>query len=1662
MKKESSEKAESFIGYGLILLGLFMASGHDISRIITCLLAGSLWLKQAFARRHLHHYHIALMFFVLAIASVGLIDQFPNTLLAGLGIIAILFLNWASSSARKHQYFQLVRACKNTQIILLFLSIGITILSQWHYSTPPLISAVYLIVLSLILVWRAHDDNQIKWLHIAMISFALVLPYLGCVDLETRSLQGNTLIFGIALLSSAWILLVKFSKHHLLKEARSSVLWLYGFLAVIAMISRVILERDAGLNPLWYLQFMDYGGPMLMTAILILTSYYSRSLLPAFMASIIAIILFPELKANFRATMELVGFGSGLGSVCCTALFVGFSFYLRKSVKLKSLGEGDRFMSNHSFPLLRHDHTLFTWPLMISSGFLLIKTGTYNLVRQIRFDDVSFKSALALMIMGAVILAISIYYRRHGKYWLLHLSWIYFLIGLILFSGQMGQAPHWSVIPIVLIATLQALFFISRHYLKNHDWLQKTILNPTQHALSLISSIASLMTIFALFSESSQLTLLPISLVCAAQLIWHGLRSKRTHFGLNLFLLAWAHILVLANGTTRALSFSLIYLLLVLIIHCLSETKAMLYDKFRPLLRPWLYASTLSSLVFTYFAFAQSLHHHFNNGLLFTHLYIIVGLLALLTRIHNSKFFALTLISLVYSIFHKQFSLDLLSPWHLSLLALAFTSMGLIYCCPYGSTSSGPAPNPVRDASLNWQLKSLWFRGSQPIRWLQSLSIEWLFTPALVLVILTEFAHLSSDFRNSGIQIFSSLIACACFTLIGHFNKRPQLFGGSLLFLGLTNIHFFRVFCGDFLRANGLSENHLIALGLGLTLVMLSGLKKAISLPSLKHYFNRAGLIIAMGLLVILMTNYFTAHKLENITYLRFLISGIMALVAALYFRNISRFHLNDQDARLCETFYHAGLSIAFWCATLILPFMRQPATALFALALPALYFYVRAEFSFQLKESSLYKGSASTLCYLLLALYACRPFFQMILFPDQVINSDFFHTNAPLIFLIGLILFRLKAFGCKTWTAFYGGLALVLGAYFSIAAFPRLSPFTHQVNAAWLAVLSAHFWIVINHARSPIKSFMQSFASLNDKQWNILRLSWGHCLFVASQLVVAMVLFQYDQFNLAFAPLLVGAGTIALHLGLIRNSKFYLKFAGLQFFIALHTGYVIDSYLPNQSIIWVILIIWGAVLLIHNYSMGKVDSVRVRKLSIDFMLTSVINLLYISPFSSDGLIALAVIALFAGLIPVTSTSLKSWSQKTACHLLISMPAILSFCYFFDKPVSPVSTSTATCFTLFLIVLALYYFKYLIHRPEVSSSEPRFYDLLNQWISLNQIELFTLYLWATSIAALSIVISSYNEALSVPNLILCLLLSGGLAASWFQAGQLLKSQRSFRMMLLFGFGLFAIIRHQLIYTSELWSVQYDIWFCLIIALIISGAKAYIAKLQEELQVPLLSCLFLLPCFSLSWTIYHNLSMDSILMILGIHSLIFSFMGAGNKKSIYNFMAVIGFVAFTIIALINKVDIQTTHVYILPTGIGVLALLQLFHDQVEAETRQVIRLITLVIMVATCAYYALIANPHSIGFNITMLGLCLAAMLFGSFFKIRLYLTLGFAGLMVNLASIIFRAVADMDKGARITIMGTSILIIGGALVFGALYYKTHQEKISVRIQKLRAAFGVWE
>jgi hypothetical protein len=92
----------------------------------------------------------------------------------------------------------------------------------------------------------------------------------------------------------------------------------------------------------------------------------------------------------------------------------------------------------------------------------------------------------------------------------------------------------------------------------------------------------------------------------------------------------------------------------------------------------------------------------------------------------------------------------------------------------------------------------------------------------------------------------------------------------------------------------------------------------------------------------------------------------------------------------------------------------------------------------------------------------------------------------------------------------------------------------------------------------------------------------------------------------------------------------------------------------------------------------------------------------------------------------------------------------------------------------------------------------------------------------------------------------------------------------------------------------------------------------------------------------------------------------------------------------------------------------------------------------------------------------MIILCLMAMGLGSVLRIRLCLALGFAGLMVDLVSLLYKVLVLMERSARMTVVGSLVLLLGAALVFGATYYKTNKARTDALLDQCRLKLAQWQ
>ena len=129
---------------------------------------------------------------------------------------------------------------------------------------------------------------------------------------------------------------------------------------------------------------------------------------------------------------------------------------------------------------------------------------------------------------------------------------------------------------------------------------------------------------------------------------------------------------------------------------------------------------------------------------------------------------------------------------------------------------------------------------------------------------------------------------------------------------------------------------------------------------------------------------------------------------------------------------------------------------------------------------------------------------------------------------------------------------------------------------------------------------------------------------------------------------------------------------------------------------------------------------------------------------------------------------------------------------------------------------------------------------------------------------------------------------------------------------------------------------------------------------------------------------------------------------------------------------------------------------------DLEARRKVESVVLLSMIGSSAYYALIDLRHPIGFNLTLLGVCFAAMLAGSLLRARVYLGGGAAGILLCPASIAFKGVLGMGKAVQVSALGLLLLVGGVLLVGGSAYVKANREAIEEHWERFRGRFAGWE
>ncbi|HLY11198.1 MAG TPA: hypothetical protein VKW04_17995, partial [Planctomycetota bacterium] len=1519
--------AESFLGFALILLGVLMGVGEPILRIATFLLAGGVWTACTIGRRHPLHAWIGLTLATLGGASVGLLQVFPKPWMPSLGIALALGLGIVGLLARRSDV--LAQASGGMQAAVLLVTALVTILAQQHWQSRPVLAALHLVAISALFGVRAWRDQKIRWAQTAMVLLALALPYLSGFDLEQQILHSTTLVSGLAILGLLWIGATRLAPSPVLTGARSTVLWIYGALAIACMAARATIDSRARLDFVG----LDLGGPLLMCAVLVGAAWFSRSLIPSGMAMLIGLILMPELKERMTLAFPPLAWGSGLGSALAAVGMTLLSFRLRSLPSLQSIGEGDKYLGEAPYPFQRRDFTLLTWPLTASAFFLTVKVEFWNFF--VNLDHpVTLATAAALLVSGVGWLLLSVYHRRRaaariGSY--LGLLWC--AGGVALCCPRILASPEVETLVLWPGLFLQALFFLFRFGGEARAaWISDLLTHPARRLLRLGSLFLSVCLIGRyLWGGKPEGSLALLTCFVTLQLAWHGLASRHYKYGFQLYLLNWV---VLVAATTSSgiwvpsdlvLLSTLSVALGVQVLQVALEGRRSWYEVLKPLMVPFQGLATFVGCVVGLIILFLS-----PSTVTFARIDCAACMiaLALSARAWTSGPLGLLAVLVGYVMLHLPDDptttglgwAALGTPWHLTCLALV-----LAVLADAGRRIHSKLPfllsSPFRPARMRWPV------------------LPWVQVPAVALpFVVAAYQIALPDYRDAASQAWAPYLGALAVGLVGFSTGLRPLYHGAGVLLSLGNIQMIRALAGPALLAHGLSEIHLIALGIAITLLQGSAIRRFLSRDEVTRLIHQSSLVWAALVLLLISGNYLVHPNLAEIGSTRFGISGAMAFLAGWYFRRAARSPAPGEEpfASTAEGFYHVGVTLAFWCGALMIPALRTPFCALVALGLPVAYFYGRAEVGYRGSTGTFarYRASAATLGFVVLGLYALHDIVRMVIFPGSPVDTDYYHANSPVIFVLGLILLRLHALGGTSWLSFYGGVAVMGSSYFALTALPGLSPFRHPVPSAWAALALVQLYTVASLQRSPLRTAIQRLAGLDAAQWQDLRRPWGVCLLVAAHGMVLWGCLDYGsslRSSLMVAPLILGAASVLVHQGILRQSRVYPLLAQAEVVLALHAGFVVPSVLPQAQIVWALLALWTALLAAHPGISRLAPGWRA-DVHVAILATLVgLHIAWHGPASAAGLWAFAAGITLLALTPTASRAPERPGEFLAAALLPWAPAWLVWFSQVKSPADalsawPALVTLATLFATGAIASLLQKGGAELYLKS-ARLRPRLLDQTVSWLGTHGATIHSILLWASVAGTALVQAWHWGAAFEAREVVLFELLYAAFAVALFVEGQARKAMAPIFLLEICVLGAFLVARQQLLLTGNRWTYEYDVWASLAAFFAFVGAQQLVGQHPRELLVPLKASLLALPAFTVTWMAFHHLHTNLELVVIGLHSAAFSYMGKDHRESPYHLIAVGGFVGFVLLLFGSSLHLTMVYAYVIPVGIGVLVLLQ---------------------------------------------------------------------------------------------------------------------------------------
>lgn len=1668
--RKSDERITSlhYFAYALISFGVLLSIGHDYVRVASLLLAGVVWAYQAVKLNDDRHYNIALAIFTIGFSSIALIKGFPAPYFPHFALIIVVALYLISANAR-HEAVSLL-ALRLVPVYLAF-SFAVSVIWQWSGQFAALPYGVAFLLFGAFAIYTGAKLDKLLHVHLGAFYVVAALPYLGAINVNGRTLDGNTMAFALSVVAAGWVILSSYTPNLAIRDSRSSVLWNIGLLAFALLCLRLVLSDSMDFSSSLFLQFQILGGPIFIALLMFLNAYFTGSYIPVYLGLFIVVVIFPEIKNRFDIPMY-----SGLGSTLTGFGFLGSVWLMRffdfLKVKPASL---DLILRKNPFPAqAQNRYALYANPLMVGVFFLFTRTVFMTYPLNVFRPEMPFgiNTCIAVLLCGTGYHLLNLWFKQS---WMSFIGYVAIWFGLIhscyLNTGAIFDPMFLPLFMLTALLYCVAIATAAKWLPDNDD--EELIRSPWQSVLEPVIFVLAAVGFYAFYSfyhgvvrAADFAYWLPLLAYLIGRMLWQGWREEQKAFIAFSHLLLWQSVVfVVTRGATipAAVELSETYLstavmTLALLASFFVTERLLSAEKYR-LLSPILWLSLILMLLLS--LPTTALFYVFPKIIAQPALHIAIwGAVALLLgRFLSFSPLWLWSMFLFYSLTMRLIAGNKLMtaafhPFPLACLAVVIAGVSqLVKAAPQ---LSEPARSLFGKRETGSNAPLIFSFASQVVAYL---------------TISQAFAN--PAYRHAWPTILGLFVCAVSGLLIADKigTSRQALFllpytiawGGLMLALPT---HF-----PNNVWLMALETPHLIACGMALGL--LTGIiidrltpSSEIGYVAMKH--NTAG-----GMLLLILYAYFTTLDLNVIGWQRFVTSGVISLIAAYYFR----YFVGDAYKRVTYAFFACGLTIGMLCAEIVtakfvLRLALSPSLVFYALLLPPLWFVIKSDLN--RRAERIYASGrdvALHLCFYLLAFYVAPPLLKIVFLPRYAPTLEHLFIFAPIVLMLALMLIRLHRLEAPLFVVHIGVLLSLFAAW---AGITRLiveivgaKPSSIGQTFAFfttVAVGVAYAALLTTGERGVLTRFWRWLGAIDDDLWESAHLTLLPYLLMHTHtlFLISVSDFTYHRMIGVLLLLLAGIWIIAGY----RSDKLgYYWVALAEIIAALYSCRIQPTYWTEAWIMWSLIALYALLIPLYGLVLKRRHENALWHLYGWLIVLAALvfyeQITYYGLYSRLGIAPLLLLWILTFFVPVTEAE----KDKPGFDALMTGMAYAPAFFFFLQQGPPS----------------------LAHLPRTLLATMMICGLMTayraanlQWLSVEDVEewrvahhfhaylsrphsVYAIMIPATAaVAFVHAMTYTVSPSLFARQYVAMLLSQLLLAVYWYDQARTREKWQSMVLSEAMMFGALLTLRQTLPPMLRLnWTAESDVMAGVALTALIYAARLLLRGQIAAIRVPIRYTLFLAPLATIAYGVANQVGYEPLSRALLVFSTLFLWIAFSEKDRFIMAYALLGVNAYLILLLFER-HVRSPQAYVTPVCLSILILTQVFRDLTSRATANFARGIALTVMLGSAMSEAIVKHYNSPSQHFILIGLSILAMVAAALMKIRIFAAFGMFAFIVDIIAVIYIVLSKQDTDTLKVILGIGFTLLGGLILTGYILYRKNKDSIDEMTEEFKETFMSWD